>query len=192
MASLHRKLCACFWARACRLQCQGRDRTQKGHAYSSVLCRYQVPCCRDENGPHESYTPLLLSGLWLGLGSSTSPMLLLPFKKAKWVWGKGGTVKGASSSRWVIFTLLMNYFPRQACLREAWVTEDKVPSHHSLTWVTHLNNIILVLTSLLFLKNFSFLMLPKPSITMNPPVASRSSHTSHQKLFKHLRYVKLS
>lgn len=116
----------------------------------------EVPSRQDEKGPHESYNPLFLSGVWLGLRGSKSSMLLLSFKKAKSVWDERGTVTGASSRRWVLFTLLMNHFPREACLQESWVTEDTPPSHHSLTWVTYLNNIILVLSYFLFLKAFLF------------------------------------
>lgn len=77
-------------------------------------------------------------------------------------------VKGASSRKWVIFTLLMNYFSRKACLMESRLPEDKPPSHHSLTWVTYLNNIIRSLVYFLFFKKLFFFnaVNPKPSITM--------------------------
>lgn len=143
MASLHRKLYACFWARAYWLQRQDREGTQKGRDLSSALCqKYQAT---EMSKGHVRATSCCSSlGFGWSLGSSKSPMLLLPFKKANCVWDEKGRVKGESSRRWVSFILLMNYFPRQACLRESWVTEEKPSSHHSLTWVTFLNNIILV------------------------------------------------
>lgn len=137
-----------MWARAYWLQCQERGNPERMRSGFCVVS--EVPSCRDEKGPCETYVPLLLSGVWLGFGDSKSPVLLLPFKKAKWVWGERGRVKGASSRRWVIFNLLMNCFPRRTCLRESRVTEDKPPSHHSLPWVTYLNNVILVLIYFLF------------------------------------------
>lgn len=65
-------------------------------------------------------------------------------------------MKAASSRMWVGFTLLMNYLPRQACLRESWV-KDEPPSHRSFAWVVYLNNIILFLIYFLFLYKLSFL-----------------------------------
>lgn len=154
---------------------------------SFLLCIVsEVTSCQDEKGPHEIL--LLFSGAWLGLRGRKSPMLLYPFKMQSVFGTREVPVNRTSSRKWVIFTLLMNYFSRQSCLRESQLPEDKPPSHHSLTWVTYLNNIIHSLVYFIFFKSFYFLMLSIQSLPQqwNLSIASRSSHTSHQKLFKHL------
>lgn len=126
----------------------------------------EVTSCQDEKEPHE--IPLLISGIWLGLRGSKSSMFLRPLKMQSVFGTREVPVKGASSRKWVIFTLLMNYFSRQACRSKSRLPEDKPPSHHSLTWVTFLNNIIHSLVYFLFLKKLFFFntVNPKLSITM--------------------------
>lgn len=164
MASFfHSKLYACFWAYAHWLQWQDREGTQKGWAFSSALCQKKQAAKMKDPAVH-------FWGL-LGLRGSKSPMLLCSLKMQSLFGTREVPVKRASSRKWVIFILLMSYFPRQAwfpCLRESQLPEDKPPSHHFLTWVTYLNNITHSLVYFLFLKKLFFFnaVNPMPSITI--------------------------
>lgn len=146
MASLHRQLDACFWARAYWLHCQDRE-----DALALLPCVRRNKLRRWTRTLWEPHPAARLWGLAGARGQQKPSVTPSLWEKKADLEIKNG-VNTASSRRWVVFILLMNYLPNQICLRNSWVTQNKPLSRHSLPRITYLNNIILVLISFLFCK----------------------------------------